>query len=383
MGDFDEKTGYSVIKESMGLSDEDLAPQGGDEADLGDESAGSLDPGGTREPTDSFESRDEVRDAFAASDRQEARAKGQAPRGDPLRATPLKFDPNAVFRQDKRGNLVDSKTGEIIARAGSEARIYQRVHKQASDFVQSAVRHVQNQARDTQTKLQRAVDIGLGFEQELGQLRNAYNQINAHQLEHSQLLEAAQYYKQAITDPVGVLKQLLTRAALQGIDIQQLGMQGGNFDPKAMVDLIRQEINNGLAPVNQFTQTQQQQQYEQQTQQHYLRQAEQQVNDFFRGTPQAVPYMHVFHAVLSQPQFRDMPLSAIWDKLQLHLLRTGQGRQRNGSPANGNGSRSLPRGQGMAPSGSDFGRRSNAGPANPNMSYDAIIREVLGSAGAR
>jgi hypothetical protein len=382
VGDFDEKVGLGVIKESMGLSDEDLAPQGGDEADLGDESSSGFDSGS--EPgSDSFESHNEVRDAFAASDRQEARSRERVARGDPLRAQPLKFDPNATFRPDKKGNLVDTKTGEIIARAGSEARIYQRVHKQASSYVQSAVRHAQNQARDTHSKLQRAVDIGLGFEQELGQYKQAYNQINAHQLEHSQLLEAAQYYKQAQSDPVGVLKQLLTRAALQGIDIQQLGFQGGQFDPKAMLDMVRQEINNGLAPVNQYTQAQQQQQHESQTQQHYMQQAERQVNGFFQSTPQAVPYMHVFHAVLSQPQFQNMPLPVIWDKLQLHLMRTGQGRQ-NAQATRGSapGSRSLPRGQGMAPGGGDFGRRPN-GPANPSMSYDAIIREVLGSTATR
>jgi hypothetical protein len=82
-----------------------------------------------------------------------------------------------------------------------------------------------------------------------------------------------------------------------------------------------------------------------------------------------------------------MSLGAIWDKIQLHLIKNGvdprnapsrsQRQRLSGPPAAEQ--RSLPNGQGMAPSGSDTGRGTGrAGPAHPSMSYDAIIREVLG-----
>jgi hypothetical protein len=127
---------------------------------------------------------------------------------------------------------VDSRTGEIIARAGSEARIYQRVHKQASDYMQAATRNIQGQVAAERGKLDRAVEIGLGLEGSLAEARQTLNQVNAYGLEPDQLLEAGQLFKQAQTDPVGVLKNLLTRAALSGIDITQLGMPAGGIDAK-------------------------------------------------------------------------------------------------------------------------------------------------------
>jgi hypothetical protein len=92
--------------------------------------------------------------------------------------------------------------------------------------------------------------------------------------------------------------------------------------------------------------------------------------------------------VLSQPRFQNMSLGEIWDKVQLHLIRNGidprqapsrSQRQRLNGTRGGIPSRSPPNGQGMAPNGGDRGGRGQAGPAHPSMSYDAIIREVLGA----
>lgn len=381
----EESVGFEVIKDSMGLTDEDLAPT--TELDWGDgedESTGVEEHEPAPEPAQ--RSSDSHEDRYG---RQEAQRR-EAP-SDPLRQGALQFDPRATFRQDQKGNLVDTRTGEIIARAGSEARIYQRVHKQASDYIRAANGNIQNAISAERAKVQRAVEIGLGFEKELSSLKGFVNQINAHELQKDQLLEAAAYYKQAQTDPVGVLRNLLTRAALSGIDISQLGMDKNNLDPKSIVDMVRKEIQAGIQPVQQFTRQQQAERQTKETESQYLQQAERQVNDFFGSTPQAVPYTHVFHAVLSQPRFQNMSLGEIWDKVQLHLIRNGidprqppsrsQRQRLSGNPEGGqrSPSRSLPSGQGMAPSGSDRGRGTNAGPAHPSMSYDAIIREVLGN----
>jgi hypothetical protein len=221
-------------------------------------------------------------------------------------------------------------------------------------------------------------------------MRQQMQRINAFELQPDQLVEAAQYYKQSQTDPIGVLKNLLTRASLNGIDISQLGVPGGSFDPKGIADMVRREIQQNIAPVQQYANVQQERQQAQEVQSQYLRQAETQVNSFFQGTPEAVPYMHIFHAVLSQPQFQNMSLGAIWDKVQLHLMRNGvdprrapsrSQRQRLSGPSGQ--PKSMPNGQGMAPFGNDRVSRGNAGPANPGMSYDAIIREVLGANNVR
>ena len=147
MPDFDEKVGMDVIKDSMGLTDEDLAPEGdlnwgdgdegGDESSDGDESESSSQQGDDS-PYDSHEQQERPQR------REDAQPREQRQQPDPLRQNTLKFDPRAQFRQDKKGNLIDPKTGEIIARAGSEARIYQRVHKQASDYIRAATGNIQN-----------------------------------------------------------------------------------------------------------------------------------------------------------------------------------------------------------------------------------------------
>lgn len=390
MADFDEKVGMEVIKDSLGLEDKDFAPEG-DVGDLesefegGEEGEGEFDDQSRVSHTEEFEPPSQRQAPQRDRDQRQPPQRGKP---DPLRQKTLQFDPRASFRQDQKGNLLDARTGEIIARAGSEARIYQRVHKQASDYMQAATRNIQNHLQAERGKLDRAVEIGLGFEKALGEARQQMAKLNALELPHEQLVEAAQIYKQAQTDPIGVLKNLLTRAHLAGIDISSLGVPGGSFDPKGIADMVRREIQQNIAPVQQFAQSQQKAQEEQQVQSRYLQQAERQVNSFFQSTPEAMPYMHIFHAVLSQPQFQNMSLGAIWDKLQLHLMRNGvdprrppsraQRQRLSGAPPQTRETpRSLPNGQGMAPSGGDRTRQGNAGPAHPSMSYDAIIREVL------
>ena len=385
-GEFDEKVALDVVKDSMGLSDADLAPEdSGDlEADLGSEDfEGSSDQVNAQEDRVPRGRQDDEHEAPTRTPPQE-RQRGS----DPLRQNTLRFDPRASFHQDRKGNLIDSRTGEIIARSGSEARIYQRVHKEASDYIQAATRNIQNQMASERGKLERAVEIGLGFEKSYGEAKAQLDRLNAYGLQPDQLLEAGQIYKQAQSDPVGVLKSLLTRAALSGIDITQLGMPAGGIDAAGIADMVRREIQSAVKPVNDYTAERQRREQENNTQSQYLRQAETQVNSFFNNTPEAQPYLHVFHAVLSQPQFQQMSLGAIWDKIQLHLMRNGvdpsrppsrsQRQRLSGTPDARSASRSLPNGQGMAPSGGDRRASGNAGPAHPSMSYDAIIREVLG-----
>jgi hypothetical protein len=385
--DGDDNVGMEVIKDSLGLTNEDLAPET-ENLDWGD--------GESDEGTDQFEAEPspepaqrQQREERQYQEPRQREARRETP-GDPLRQNTLKFDPRSTFRQDQKGNLIDTRTGELIARAGSEARIYQRVHKQASDYIRAATGNIQNTMAAERGKLNRAVEIGLGFEKELSELKGYVSQINAYELPKEGLLEAAGLYKQAQSDPVGVLKSLLTRAALSGIDISQLGMDPQGIDPRTMMDMVRKEMQAAVKPVEQYTSQQQKAQENQQIESQYLRQAETQVNQFFGTNREAIPYTHIFHAVLQQPRFQNMSLGEIWDKIQLHLIRNGidprqaptrsQRQRLSGTPDGRRPSRSLPSGQGMAPQGGDGSGRGPAGPAHPSMSYDAIIREVLGSA---
>jgi hypothetical protein len=383
MADPDENVALDVIKDSMNLTDEDLAPEQG-ELDWGDDDS---EPEIQESETPSDENEYDPRsfDSHEGRQSQERQTTSRESRPDPLKQNTLRFDPRADFRQDKRGNLVDSRTGEIIARAGSEARIYQRVHKQATDYIRSAAQNVQSALQQERGKLDRAVEIGMGFERELSELRGTFQQINAYNLPKEHLIEAAGLYHQAQTDPVGVLKNLLTRAALSGIDITQLGMDGNQFDTKTLLDMVRKEIAEGIQPVRQFTDSQLQERQNQQVESQYLRKAETQVQEFFTKNKEAGPYVHIFHGVLQQPQFQNMTLGEIWDKIQLHLIRNGvdprnppsraQRQRMNGTQDGRKPSRSLPNGQGMAPVGSDG--RNASGIAHPSKSYGAIIQEIL------
>src|SRR6478609_7490255 len=162
MGDFDEKVGMDVIKDSMGLTDEDLAPEAGgdldgdlpsDDSDFGDDLPSDSERGlnGHEQSLDP-----EVR-------RQQPQPKQPKQSQDPLRSKSMQFDPRADFRRDQKGNLVDPRTGEIIARAGSEARIYQRIHKQATDYIRGASSRIQSHLTQEREKLGRAIEIGLDY----------------------------------------------------------------------------------------------------------------------------------------------------------------------------------------------------------------------------
>lgn len=391
-GDFDEKVGMDVIKDSMGLTDEDLAPQGGDDGsdggdsgDLGDDLPSD---GGNQREVNGYDDdqRPPVRDSRQPDQRgQPQREQRQQPQ-DPLRSQAMRFDPRADFRRDQKGNLVDPRSGEIIARAGSEARIYQRIHKQATDYIRGASSRIQSHLTQEREKLGRAIEIGLDYERQLNETKGQLQKLNAFELPHEQLIEAGQLYKQAQTDPIGVLKNLLTRAALSGIDIQQLGFDSQNLDSKSILDMVRQEIAKGVKPVQDYAAQRTQETQQTQVQQKYLDEAKGQVESFFQSTPAAVPFMNIFHAVLSQPQFQSMSLGAIWDKVQLHLMRQGidpnrppqPQRQQRPDTRDNRPSRSLPNGRSMAPGGNDGGNRpQNAGVAHPSKSYDAIIRELL------
>jgi hypothetical protein len=388
MGDFDEKVGMDVIKDSMGLTDEELAPQPSGDGDLdsdsGDYSDDLPDTGDQRDLNGHDRDYEPEIQRQQPAQRQPQRPTQQPPQ-DPLRARSMQFDPRADFRRDQKGNLVDPRTGEIIARAGSEARIYQRIHKQATDYIRGASGRIQGHLEQERQKLSRAVDIGLDFEKQLNEARGQLQKINAFELQPDQLLEAGQLYKQAQTDPVGVLKNLLTRAALSGIDITQLGFDSQNLDSRSVLDMVRAEIAKGVKPVQDYAAQRTKEQETQQVEQKYLTEARTQVESFFQSTPQAVPFMNIFHQVLQQPQFQQMSLGAIWDKVQLHLMRRGidpfnpqPQRQQNIQTRDNRPSRSLPNGRSMAPGGNDSGnRQQNAGVAHPSKSYDAIIRELL------
>lgn len=382
--------GMDVIRDSLGMGDDDFTSQSG-EGDLdldGDESDDGQDPNeldgdidGPDDLSDDLEPAPQRRPKDDLSKRPDPNRRPD-PQGQ--RPAPLRFDPRAQPRMDAKGNVVDPRTGEVLAKAGSEARIYNRVYNQAQQFIRTAGGNFQNRLNAESAKVNKAVEIGLAMEAELTELRSQNASVSAFQLQPQELVEAAQLFSQAKRDPLSVLRTLLTRAQVSGIDLTQLGLKPGSIDPKSFSDLIQSEIAKATKPIQDLTARQQREQATQQEDAKYLRQAEEIATKFFNENPAAQKYGEVFKRVLSIPENGNMPLGEIWAKLQLHLMRRGidpnrgpSRQQRQNLQNTRQQRRSLPNGRSMTPAGSD--RRQQDGPASVSMSYDDILREVLGN----
>jgi len=279
-----------------------------------------------------------------------------------FRPPPKPFPKSAPVKPDKNGNLVNAQ-GQIVARAGKEARLYTERHN-----AQAATQRAIGERDEVVQRLNRAVEIGQELHAENEKLRATHDQVRSLGLEPTELLEAAQLAAEAKRDPLGALKKLLTRAAAAGIDLTQLGMPaGGGIDPKSMMDLIRAELGNQLKPVTDRTAAEAKATADSAAEAKAQREVEAQVRTFFNANPEARAHMPVFQAVLSNPQFSGMSLGEVWARIQLNAMRSGRplnGNERTRSP-------SLPNGRGRAP---------NNGPAeiaSTDQTYDQVIRDVL------
>jgi hypothetical protein len=172
-------------------------------------------------------------------------------------------------------------------------------------------------------------------------------------------------------NPQAAIKNILTRAATNGINVAELGLSGG-VDPKSLVDVIRQEIGNAVNPLKERTEADRRR--EQQT----ARDTEQrnkingEIDSFFNSNPEAKQYLPVFTQTIKQ--FPDMSLGEAWARIQLHLA-TNPPKSGARSQNSSNG-RSLPSGRQLPPQG-------NGELAPVSDSYEQIVRAALDGAGIR
>lgn len=273
---------------------------------------------------------------------------------------------------DKRGNVID-KDGKVLARAGSERRLYEAAHNARIDLVSA-----QSMAADLGNRLQQAVDLGT---QAVTAYQNLQRQVQEREATFKQLglnptqqLEAMQMYREGIDNPTQLLKKLLTRAATRGIDLTQLGLQGGgNFDPQSLMQMIREEITKHVAPVQEATRRQQQAERSEQERQQLVQRNEQEIRSFFAQNRDLVKYLPVFERVMRDPRYRNMSLEAIGYRIKLNLLRQRENQQQNPSQR-----RSIPRGR--QPVGTR-GQQNDVPIAPVTESYDSIIKGALEKGG--
>jgi hypothetical protein len=137
---------------------------------------------------------------------------------------------NTRLPEDAEGNLVDPATGEVVAKAGNE-RFYFEIARNSSGYIQKATRQLEAMQVDLQnanTQLQAYNDLHT-------EARNS-NLSTAEQTEAVKMMAA---YKQ---NPASTLKYMLTEAAANGIDLNEVFGEGSNFEVGAIGKLIDEKL---------------------------------------------------------------------------------------------------------------------------------------------
>lgn len=351
--------GASDLSEGSGNEDEGN-DDGGENDDDGDESEQVSRQGSDDNDNDGDGDESDPSQRQNDLSRDEQRVTHTQQRKSPAKPLPR----NAEVRPDARGNLI-GRDGQIVARAGKEARLYKEAH-QAKQAVQQHVVAGQRLS----TNLNRAVEIGQELQRRLEIAEAQNDAVSKVGLPPTELLEAASLFAEAKANPISVLKKLLTRAAANGIDLTQIGITAnGGVDPKSFMEMIRNEIGTQMKPLQERSAQEQRRAEQEQEQSQTLRQTEQHVQEFFTTNQEALEYLPIFKAVMTNPQFRNMPLQEIWLRIQLNL----RNRQSNGNGRVENRRQpSLPNGR-----GGNFIPKSDSQLAAPSSSYESILSEVL------
>ena len=370
-GNLPNQAAEDTVFDNLGLSREDLGLDANDDLGSGNE---DLDAGsGNDGDQDDFQL-DTRRGGQQDDDDDQGDQGGQrGQQGDRSRVShtekdkPKPFYHQSEVKPDKQGNLVNAE-GIIVARKGREARLYQENHK-----FKGQATTLQGQVRDYDTRLRKAVEIGQKLHTDLVAARASNEAIKAFGIDSSEQLTALRLYKELRDEPAKAIKNILTRAAANGINVAELGAPAG-ADPKSLIDLVRETIGKELNPLRQSTEEAARLRRESDATNARANEIQSEVNTFFQANPEATPHLAVFTDVIKR--FPNMTLGEIWARIQLHQAKNPQQR-RNQNSRRPNGQRSLPQGRNMpAANGSE-----DLAPVTD--SYSKIVQDALDAAGVR
>lgn len=330
-------TNLGLTREDLGIGDDDSGSGNEDLGDLGGSGNDDLDRGGSGN-----EQGDQRSTTHTTAERSG-------------------LPPTAEVHADHKGNLVN-EYGQIVARSGKEARLYQDLHK-----TKGQAQTLQGQLQDVSGRLRKAVEIGQNLHRELETARAHTTAVQQFGLEQGEVLTAFRLFKELRDNPKEALKNILTRAATNGINITELGLQGG-VDPKSLVEMIKQELGTALNPLKERSEAERRQAHEARQNHERLGQIQSEVDGFFNQNPEAKQYLPVFTQTIKQ--FPGMSLGEVWARIQLHFEKNPQSRRNQNSPR-----RSLPQGRGTPSNGA----ATDLAPVTD--SYDAIVRDALSKAG--
>lgn len=270
------------------------------------------------------------------------------------------------YAVDENQNVINPQTGEVVAKAGMERRLFTEAHRARTD---NARLWQQNQEQSQQ--LQRAVEIAqelqARYEEVKGQ-RTGGSKFGLTPQEETTAFDLAQTFK--TQGPAAGIKKILTQLAVNGVDVSQLGLGQGaqGLDVKALTDSIREQVKAEMAPLHQRLQRDQQTE----EQQRVVSAAVTEVNQFFQSNPNAKQYAKQLEAIIGR--FPQMSLNEAWLNYQIHLRDTGQwgGEQQQQQPVTRQQRRGMPRGR-QQPA-----RRAASanGMADPKLSYKQILDDI-------
>lgn len=388
-GPVNQQVANQVLEDSLGMSMDDLgADRENAFDDPSDDNDADLDDGSDNDEHDAGDDNTNVRGQDDGDDlgdgserqpvRQPAPKDGKKPQADDLSVTHTpkdEFD-HGKPKFDKQGNIIGSN-GRVIATRGREARMYQTLHK-TRENLNNTVTQANTIIHQTQTKLQKAVDIGTQAVQQLNALREVgqlHTQAGLNDTEFRDAIDLAAAFKK---DKVGAIKTILTRAAASGIDLTSLGLQPGGFDAKSFMDMVRSEIGQVAKPINERNAQETARQQQEREQQQQVDNAVTELNQFVIDNSEAKPFVEngTFARVLTK--FPNMSLGEIWARLQLNLLRRSQ--EGDGDQQRLQNRQRVPRlpsGRGNPGGGGDRDVLDENAPAPVEQSYEEIARDVM------
>lgn len=217
---------------------------------------------------------------------------------------------DTFLSEDESGNLVNNE-GEVIALAGKSRTYYEGLKNEARKQRKAATDlAVQNMQLSQQFK--KLYDEFKGIsDKATSPLQSIVKETGFTETEATNAMRIMQQYK---SNPIAAIKNMLTQAQMDGIDISQIGANI-SADPALMRQQFETMLDERLAPISQKT--------EQDT---ARQEAEQEAAQFLHTYPEAEPYQ----AAIGQAKMRfpDMSLPEIWLRIRRELENKPQQTER-------------------------------------------------------
>lgn len=154
------------------------------------------------------------------------------------------------LKEDKEGNLISLK-GNVIAAKGEARNFYEKIKAEGRQHREAATNlAIQNQQLGTEFK--KLYDEYQKLSDGSSSTASLAKSTGMTETEVSSAIDLMKQYK---TDPLTAIKSLLTQAQMNGIDLKQLGVNGG-IDPATVHKAVTSAIQEHIAPVAKTSQEQ-------------------------------------------------------------------------------------------------------------------------------